>query len=85
MKYEQVPTNRPNLKIWLRFDPLKVGEEARGKRVDRQNTEGEDASMDESALYHRAVSSHFFETQIFEGLSKGVAASGFLLPRGSSR
>ena len=85
MKYEQVPTNRPSLKIWLRFNPLKVGEEARGKRMDHQNTEGEDANMDESAFCHRAISSNFFETQIFEGLSKGVAASGFLPPRRSSR
>jgi hypothetical protein len=85
MKHEQIPTNRPNLKITLRFNPLEVGEEARAKRVHRQDTEREDANMHESAVYHRAVSSHFFLKRILEGLSKGVAASGFLLPRGASR
>ena len=60
-------------------------EEARAKRVHRQDAEREDANMHESAVYHRAVSSHFFSRRILEGLSKGIAASGFLLPRCSSR
>ena len=36
MEHEQVPTDRPRLKIALRLDPLEVGEKTRGKRVDRQ-------------------------------------------------
>jgi hypothetical protein len=85
MNYEQVPPSRPEPKIWLGLDSLEVGEEARRESMDGQNTEREDANMDESAVSHGALSSHFFVTQIFDGLFKGIAASGFLVPRGSSR
>src|ERR1700739_1430360 len=59
MKHEQIPTDRPKLQITLGFNPLEVSEEARAKRVHRQDTKRQDANMHESAVYHRAVSSHF--------------------------
>src|SRR4029077_4994275 len=82
---EQVPTDGPHPEIGPRLDPLEVGEKARGKCVDRQDTERKNANVHDGAVYHWAVSPHLCLGWIFEGSAKGIAASGFLISPGSSR
>ena len=82
MEHEQVPTDRPRLKIALRLDPLEVGEKTRGKRVDRQDTKRKNANMHESTVYHWGLSPHPCAGRIFKGLCTAVAASGLRLSRG---
>ena len=82
MDHEQIPADRPHLKVALRFNSLEVCEKAGGQRVDCQDTKREDADIDESTVYHWAAPRF---RRIFKGLCKGVAASGFVLSRGSNR
>jgi hypothetical protein len=80
MEYDQIPADRPHLKIALRFDLLEVGEKARCKRVDCQDTKRESANVHESAVYHWAISSNLHFKRISKGLCKGVAACSAWVP-----
>jgi len=85
MQHQQIPADRPHLKIALRLDPLEVGEKARGERMYGQDTKRKDANVHESGVYHWVVFPHLHFRRIFKGLCTAVAASGFLLSRGSGR
>ena len=81
---KEIPADGPHPKIGPGLDPLQIGEEARGKRVDRQDSERKNANVHDGAVDHWAVSPHLRFRRISR-LCRSVAASGTLSSRGSSR